>query len=96
MRPGAWLVRDALPHPRAPPQTPGARPPPAAAATQGRQEFTPPPSETKAMIRSSYAVRRNLLLRFSDDTIDETLPLAVLLQARGRVGGVFCLESGLL
>lgn len=48
------------------------------------------------MIRSSYAVRRNLLLRFSDDTIDETLPLAVLLQARGRVGGVFCLESGLL
>lgn len=34
------------------------------------------------MIRSFYAVRRNLLLRFKDDSIDETLPLAVLLQVR--------------
>ncbi|KAI8475731.1 MAG: hypothetical protein J3K34DRAFT_403441 [Monoraphidium minutum] len=53
--------------------------------SQGRQEFTPPPLETKAMIRNYYAVRRNLLLRFQDDTIDETLPLAMLLQESSAV-----------
>ncbi|GBF91540.1 hypothetical protein Rsub_04280 [Raphidocelis subcapitata] len=49
--------------------------------SQGRQEFSPAPEETKSMIRSFYSVRRNLLLRFKDDAIDETLPLAVLLQS---------------
>ena len=34
------------------------------------------------MIRNFYPVRRNLLLRFQDDSIDETLPLAMLLQVR--------------
>jgi hypothetical protein len=34
------------------------------------------------MIRNYYGVRRTLLLRFKDDTIDETMPLAMLLQVR--------------
>jgi hypothetical protein len=43
------------------------------------------------MIKTFYGVRRNLLLRFRDDTIDETLGLAVLLQVRGVVrGGGIC------
>ncbi len=29
----------------------------------GRQEFHPPPEETRAMIRQYYAVPRNLLVR---------------------------------
>ncbi|KIZ06343.1 hypothetical protein MNEG_1607 [Monoraphidium neglectum] len=53
--------------------------------SQGRQEFTPAPDETKSMVRNYYAVRRNLLLRFQDDSIDETLGLAVLLQSSSAV-----------
>jgi hypothetical protein len=34
------------------------------------------------MIKTFYGVRRNLLLRFRDDAIDETLGLAMLLQVR--------------
>lgn len=52
---------------------------------QGREEFTPPPDETKRLIRSNYSVRRNLLLRFSDDTIDETLALGMLLQSGSAI-----------
>jgi hypothetical protein len=42
------------------------------------------------MVRNYYAVRRNLLLRFQDDSIDETLGLAVLLQVPGRRGVLSC------
>lgn len=49
---------------------------------EGRQEFAPPPEESRRMVREGYGVRRNLLLRFADDGIDETLQLAVLLQVR--------------
>lgn len=52
---------------------------------QGRQEFTPPPAETQSMIRNFYPVRRNLLLRFQDDSIDDTLGLAMVLQV-GALG----------
>lgn len=53
--------------------------------SQGRQEFLPSPEEARSMIRSFYAVRRNLLLRFQEDTIDETLQLASLLQQSSAV-----------
>ena len=43
-------------------------------------EFTPSPQETNQIISDRYQVRRNLLIKFSDDTIDQTLPLAQLLE----------------
>lgn len=48
---------------------------------QGRQEFTPSPEEAKSLICSYYAVSRNLLLHFKDDSIDESNSLAQLLQS---------------
>lgn len=48
---------------------------------QGRQEFTPSPEEAKSLIRSYYAVPRNLLLHFKDDSIDDSNSLAQLLQS---------------
>jgi hypothetical protein len=45
-------------------------------------EFTPSPVETNQIIRDRYAVRRNLLVKFANDTIDQSLPLAELLEQR--------------
>ncbi|MER3432758.1 MAG: hypothetical protein C4288_04835 [Leptolyngbya sp. ERB_1_1] len=45
-------------------------------------EFTPSPTETNALIRDRYSVRRNLLIKFADDSIDQSLPLAELLENR--------------
>lgn len=46
----------------------------------GRTEFSPSPAETARLIRAYYGVRRNLLVRFKADTIDETPALAAVLQ----------------
>jgi len=46
----------------------------------GRQEFTPTPFETQNLIRSYYAVPRNMLLRFQGDSLDESTQLAQMLQ----------------
>ncbi|XWK88171.1 MAG: DUF1350 family protein [Phormidium sp.] len=43
-------------------------------------EFTPSPLETNNIILRGYQVRRNLLIRFADDTIDQTPALTQLLQ----------------
>lgn len=45
-------------------------------------EFTPSPAETKQIIAQSYQVRRNLLIRFNDDDIDQTVSLEPILQSR--------------
>ncbi|PMB53712.1 hypothetical protein CEN39_02995 [Fischerella thermalis CCMEE 5201] len=45
-------------------------------------EFTPSPLETKQLIQEQYSVRRNLLIKFNNDTIDQSAPLAELLQNR--------------
>lgn len=42
-------------------------------------EFTPSPGETKQIILDSYQVRRNLLIKFDNDTIDQSIPLAKIL-----------------
>ena len=42
----------------------------------GANEFVPKPDDSKDLVRKYYAVKRNLLLRFRDDTIDETGVLA--------------------
>ncbi|GKV02834.1 hypothetical protein SLEP1_g15223 [Rubroshorea leprosula] len=46
---------------------------------KGREDFTPKPEETKQLIKSYYGISRNLLIKFKDDTIDETPTLARLL-----------------
>jgi Protein of unknown function (DUF1350) len=45
-------------------------------------EFTPSPMETSKIIGDRYQVRRNLLVKFSNDTIDQSVPLANLLEQR--------------
>lgn len=59
---------------------------------QGREEFTPGPEETKSLIRSYYAVPRNLLIRFKDDSFDDTNTLAQLLQTSPILGEVLDLS----
>eukprot|EP00775_Hariotina_reticulata_P008585 gene8585-8767_t len=46
----------------------------------GRQEFSPTPEEMKTMIRNFYAIQRNFIIKFRDDTIDDSIDLAQLLQ----------------
>ncbi|MGK7936919.1 MAG: DUF1350 family protein [Xenococcaceae cyanobacterium] len=45
-------------------------------------EFTPSPGETNQLIISSYEVRRNLLIKFDDDDIDQTISLNPVLEQR--------------
>lgn len=45
----------------------------------GRAEFTPTPEESSKMVQKYYAVRKNLLIKFVDDSIDETSDLAATL-----------------
>jgi hypothetical protein len=45
-------------------------------------EFTPSPEETNLLITESYQVRRNLLIRFNNDEIDQTIILNPVLQER--------------
>eukprot|EP00210_Caulerpa_lentillifera_P009511 g9070.t1 len=47
---------------------------------QGNQEFSPTHEETRKRLKSYYNVSRNLLLKFSEDDLDETDVLASLLQ----------------
>ena len=42
-------------------------------------EFTPSPDETKIIIKKDYGIRRNLLIKFTQDTIDETMVLTPIL-----------------
>lgn len=45
----------------------------------GRAEFTPTPAESAKLVEKYYAVKRNLLIKFTDDTIDETGAIAATL-----------------
>ncbi len=45
-------------------------------------EFTPSPLETNALVRERYGVRRNLLIKFTNDTIDQSATLTPVLQQR--------------
>ena len=42
-------------------------------------EFTPDPAETLRLVRDRYGVRRNLLIKFRRDGIDQTRPLSEVL-----------------
>jgi hypothetical protein len=43
-------------------------------------EFKPSPQETKRLVAQHYQVQRNLLIKFSNDNLDQSLPLADLLE----------------
>jgi hypothetical protein len=45
-------------------------------------EFTPSPTETNHLIGKSYQIRRNLLIKFTKDEIDQTASLQPILQER--------------
>ncbi len=45
-------------------------------------EFTPSPLETKTLIETRYEVRRNLIVKFTNDTIDQSHALSQLLEKR--------------
>ena len=42
-------------------------------------EFTPSPEATLALVRDQYPVARNLLIKFRNDTLDQTRPLSEVL-----------------
>ncbi|KAF8408543.1 hypothetical protein HHK36_007699 [Tetracentron sinense] len=52
---------------------------------KGREDFTPKPEETRRLIKSYYGISRNLLIKFKDDTIDETSTLAQFLSADSAI-----------
>ncbi|AFZ00201.1 DUF1350 family protein [Calothrix sp. PCC 6303] len=45
-------------------------------------EFSPSPAQTNDLIREDYGVRRNLLIKFSNDTIDQSTNLHEILETR--------------
>ena len=45
-------------------------------------EFTPSPTETNDIIKTSYQTRRNLLIQFTNDTLDQTAELSPILLER--------------
>lgn len=51
----------------------------------GKDNFIPHPDETRQLIKSYYGVRRNLLVKFKDDIIDETPDLAQVLSSGSAV-----------
>ncbi|KAL3916070.1 MAG: hypothetical protein SGPRY_006975 [Prymnesium sp.] len=63
----------------------GERASAASAASGGGAEeadFTPSPADTDALVAASYSVRRNLVIKFTEDDIDQSSELARLLAAR--------------
>jgi len=45
-------------------------------------EFTPSPLETNKIVQEDYKVRRNLLIKFNNDTLDQSTVLTKILQQR--------------
>ncbi|KAI4343471.1 hypothetical protein L6164_010815 [Bauhinia variegata] len=52
---------------------------------KGREDFIPKPEETRRLIKSYYGVSRNLLIKFKDDSIDETSTLAQVLSSESAI-----------
>ena len=45
-------------------------------------EFTPSPQQTNRIVQEHYQIRRNLLVKFADDNLDQSIILAKILQPR--------------
>jgi hypothetical protein len=43
-------------------------------------EFTPTPAQTNEIVEDSYQIRRNLLIKFNKDTLDQSASLRTILQ----------------
>ncbi|GMH10817.1 hypothetical protein Nepgr_012658 [Nepenthes gracilis] len=54
----------------------------------GRENFSPAPEETRRLVKSYYGITRNLLIKFKDDTIDETASLAQVLSVESAVSSM--------
>ncbi|KAL5538925.1 hypothetical protein UlMin_042833 [Ulmus minor] len=63
---------------------------------KGREDFTPKPEETRRLIKSYYGISRNLLVKFKDDTIDETQTLAQLLSSESAISSMLDMSIRLL
>ncbi|KAF6134058.1 hypothetical protein GIB67_038349 [Kingdonia uniflora] len=63
---------------------------------KGREEFSPKPEETRRLIRLYYGVSRNLLIKFKDDTIDETPTLAQVLSSDSAISSQLDMSIRLL
>lgn len=55
---------------------------------KGRDDFSPKPEETRRLIKSYYGISRNLLIKFKDDTIDETPTLAQVLSSESAISSM--------
>ncbi|OMO77604.1 hypothetical protein CCACVL1_14946 [Corchorus capsularis] len=63
---------------------------------KGREEFIPKPEETRRLIKSYYGISRNLLIKFKDDTIDETPKLAQVLSSESAISSLLDMSIRLL
>ncbi|XVE83516.1 hypothetical protein DITRI_Ditri16bG0093700 [Diplodiscus trichospermus] len=63
---------------------------------KGREDFTPKPEETRRLIRSYYGISRNLLIKFKDDSIDETPNLAQVLSSESAISSMLDMSIRLL
>ncbi|KAK6944562.1 Protein of unknown function DUF1350, partial [Dillenia turbinata] len=62
----------------------------------GRENFIPKPEETRRLIKSYYGVSRNLLIKFKDDTIDETSTLAQVLSSESAISSMIDMSIRML
>ncbi|XP_039011236.1 uncharacterized protein LOC120140317 [Hibiscus syriacus] len=62
----------------------------------GRDDFTPKPEEAQRLIKSYYGVSRNLLIKFNDDSIDETPNLAKVLSSESAISSMLDMSIRLL
>ncbi|GAA0144775.1 hypothetical protein LIER_05132 [Lithospermum erythrorhizon] len=62
----------------------------------GRENFTPRPEESRRLIKSYYGISRNLLIKFKDDTIDETPILAQLLSSESAISSMLDMSIRML
>ncbi|MFQ6636774.1 hypothetical protein Gotur_012960 [Gossypium turneri] len=63
---------------------------------KGREDFAPKPEETRQLIKSYYGISRNLLIKFKDDTIDETPNLAQVLSSESAISSMLDMSIRLL
>lgn len=59
--------------------------------SDGFVEFKPSPAENRALMRSQYVVPATLMVKFLDDSIDESEEMTRLLQQVQPLGAVFLL-----
>ncbi|CAK9322472.1 unnamed protein product [Citrullus colocynthis] len=60
---------------------------------RGREDFIPKPEETRRLVKSYYGISRNLLVKFNDDTIDETPILAQLLSSESAISSMLDMST---